>query len=269
MGASSAGGDSGRGGGGYAISGKSAGRREPNKRKAAASVAGQIRRTQYETADKFQSRVDDPNDMQAQMMMAAGGSEYQRVGDASYARNLQLADELDVRNQKVKPLPGAVGTFLSGMGAMSRANQAKQLRAGGTPVFGDLGGNQVKNRSVLVGVVSRGFIPGTEVYSGRSEFNPLIREDSGFDLSSRSYGTQRAGIRSSRDKGVKLKQGFGDTGSDGDIQASNPDGNVSGTVEVASTATASGPTGAQRALGLLDTSGGQKSRYFMGKTTLS
>ena len=211
MGASSSsGGDSGSGGGGYAISGKKAGRREPNKKKALASVAGQMRRTQYEAADKFQSRVDDPNDMQAQMMMAAGGSEYQRVGDASYARNLQLADELDVRNNSMKPLPGTVGTFLSGMGAISRANQAKKLREGGTPVFGNLGGNQVKNRSVLVGVVSRGFIPGTEVYSGRSEFNPLIREDSGYDLSSRSYGTQRAGIRSSRDSGVKLKQGFGD-----------------------------------------------------------
>ena len=268
MGASSAGGDSGKGGGGYAEPGKKAGRREPNKKKALASVAGQMRRTQYETADKFQSRVDDPNDMQAQMMMAAGGSEYQRVGDASYARNLQLADELDVRNNNMKPLPGTVGTMLSGMGAMSRANQAKQLRAGGTPVFGNLGGNQVKNRSVLVGVVSRGAFGG-EVYSGRSEFNPLIREDSGFDASSRSYGTQRAGIRSSRDSGVKLKQGFGSTSSDGDIQASNPDGNVAGTVEVASTTTSAGPTGAQRALGLLDTSGGQKSRYFMGKTTLS
>ena len=260
MGASSS---SSGGGDSYAISGKSAGRREPNKRKAAASVAGQIRRTQYEIADQYKETTGGTYNVGKAPVPGI------QPADPAYRRNLELAKSLDVRNANAKPLPGTVGTLLSGMGAMSRANQAKQLRAGGTPVFGDLGGNQVKNRSVLVGVVSRGFVPGTEVYSGRSEFNPLIREDSGFDASSRSYGTQRVGIRSSRDKGVKLKAGFGDTSSDGDIQASNPETNVSGTVEVASGTTASGPTGAQRALGLLDTSGGQKARYFMGKTTLS
>ena len=264
MGASeSSGGDSGKGGGGYAIPGKSAGKKQKNKRKAMSSVAGQVRRTQYEAADKFKSRVDDPNDMQAQMMMAAGGSEYQRVGNQNFARNLRLADELDMKSRSNQyNIPGTAGAAISGMTSMNQRNQAKQLRAGGSPVFANLGGNQVKTPSVLVGVESRGALGG-EVYSGRSEFNPLKRVDSGFDLSSGSYGTQKEGIRSERDSSVRLKPAFQPNSSDDPVRTTSSDPTLDASPDIS--VSSSGPTGAQRALGLLDNSGGTKNRYFMGR----
>lgn len=86
----------------------------------------------------------------------------------SFRRNIEAAQELESRAAATKPIlptPGNIG--LSGVAKLSLRNQANILRkqsVSATPVR-DEGGR-------TVGVVSKNIFGG-EVYSGRSEFNPL------------------------------------------------------------------------------------------------
>ena len=86
----------------------------------------------------------------------------------AFRRNIEAAQELESRAAATKPtLPTPAGVGLSGIAKLSLRNQANILRkqsVSATPVRDE------SDRTV--GVVSKNIFGG-EVYSGRSEFNPL------------------------------------------------------------------------------------------------
>ena len=86
----------------------------------------------------------------------------------SFARNIQAAQELEARAEQKTRIPGLSGVALDAVGQASLTRQANILRGQSTtaePVRDD--GGQV------VGVVSRGIIPGSRVYSGRPDSSPI------------------------------------------------------------------------------------------------
>lgn len=86
----------------------------------------------------------------------------------SFRRNIEAAQELESRAKSTKPvIPTPAGIGLSAIGSASLRNQANILRKQSVtarPVTDDSGRT--------VGVVSKNIFGG-EVYSGRTEFNPL------------------------------------------------------------------------------------------------
>ena len=177
--------------------------------------------------------------------------------DSTYERNLRLADQLRDRAKKRQfKIPGT-GMYLDGISSFSLSHQAKKLREGGTPVFGNLGGNLLKNRSVVVGVVHKGHF-GSEVYSGRNEFNPFNRKNSGFDAASNSFGTAQKGIGAIMDYDREDDQGSSVSTNQGQATVdSSPEVSLGG-------GGGGGQSGSARTMGLLS-GGGKNRRDFLGR----
>lgn len=111
--------------------------------------------------------------------------------DKNYARNLDLAKNLDARargyspfgdiREKMPGLPAPVQLGMLGldfMGRFSMRHQANKLKQGGMPVF--------DRKGKMQGVVSENIFGGL-VYSGNAAYSPLGRKDTGFNTGSASY----------------------------------------------------------------------------------
>lgn len=176
--------------------------------------------------------------------------------DSTYERNLRLADQLrDRAKERQFKVPGT-SMFLDGISSFSLSHQAKKLREGGTPVYGNLGGNLLKNRSVVVGVVHKGPF-GSEVYSGRNEFNPFNRKNTGFDADGNSFGTAQKGIGAIMD--------YGGGGEDRSVSTNQGQATVDSSPEVSlGGGGGGGQSGSARTMGLLS-GGGKNRRDFLGR----
>ena len=157
----------------------------------------------------------------------------------NYARNVNEATNLQNRANNMDPfgmkknmgklsnIPGygMVGNTLASMAGSAMLNrQANLLKQGGVPVYG----NTTSGKQMVMGVMHKNVL-GHQVYTGRSDFNPIgsgRRSQEFFNQGSGSYnvGTGFRNVGKQKDTYVTSSGGGGGSEPVGNYEPSNTSG---------------------------------------------